>query len=212
MGFFTAENDGDTAAQRAEDDATITQFWAWWAETGLAATAEVFDADEPSDEALQEIGDKVGGFAEDLGLGFESGPGRAARHVLVFTPAGDPELADVADRWLAAAPAADEAFEYDNRRRAVEDPESVGIAFGEQEFDLIDMTMTTERDGDRLDIHLWHPAFVEAPQEVAGNVAFLLLDALLGEGVVEAKIGEVRFDTELGADAVPMISLRELLA
>ena len=60
MGFFTAENDGDTAAQRAEDDATITQFWAWWAETGLAATAEVFDADEPSDEALQEIGDKVG--------------------------------------------------------------------------------------------------------------------------------------------------------
>lgn len=213
MGFFTSRKDKEAAAALAAHsttDATIAEFWQWWAAEGSAAAAATFDG-ERDDAALQRVAETVGSFAERLELGFEFGKGRTARHVLVFTPAGDPNLAEVADRWLAAAPAADDAFEYDSRRRAAQDPAGIGIRFGDHSFEIADMLLVAEPHGDRIDVHVWHPAFAEAPREVAGNVTFLLLDALLGEEVVETRIGEVRFDREVGPQARPLLDLPGLL-
>ncbi|PWD51723.1 hypothetical protein C8046_14770 [Serinibacter arcticus] len=215
MGFFTSRANRAAAAQDAAvaaQDAAIVDFWAWWGDGGAAATAHAFDSRGKDVEALQRVGEELGARARAIGLGFESGEGRAARHVLVLTPEGAADAADVADRWLAAAPPADDAFEFDNRRRAAADPTTVGIDYDGHRFDLVDLVMLAQPDGTKVHVAVWHPAFADVERPVAGNVAFLMLDALLGERAVEERIGAIRFDLDPADRGRPFVELRDLIA
>ncbi len=96
-----------------------------------ARAAGLFDGGGQPDELTalaQEVGTRVQAIAP---LAFETGPGRVARHMLVVSPAGDPELREVAERWLAAAPQPDAAFEYATWRQPVPDAEQLVVEYGE---------------------------------------------------------------------------------
>ncbi|MBF0689581.1 MAG: hypothetical protein IR158_17665 [Cellulomonas sp.] len=208
MGFFR-RRDADPATVRRRQDEAIAAFWQWWVASGRAAAAEVFDDRADPSRLAQEIAPRLD--AVHPGLQFETGAGRASRHVLVVTAAGDPDLRETADRWLEAAPAADASFEYDTWRRPVEDPAGMSLDLGGTRLDVGDVVVATTPAGDLTDVVAWHPAFADLPDEARGQITFLLLDAVLGERVVEEHLGAVGWASAEPADARPLVELRDLL-
>lgn len=187
----------------------MAAFWSWWAQEGRAQATAAFDGDGDVRALGEQLAARV--HAIDPGLAFETGAGRTARHVLVVTAAGDRELRGAADRWLAAAPAPDATFEYDAWRRPVPDPDALAIDLGDGAVDVASMLAVT-RSGDALThVEAWHPAFADLPDDVRGQITFLVLDAVLGERVVEERVGAVSWTDREPADGVPFSRLRALL-
>ncbi|HEY8722084.1 MAG TPA: hypothetical protein VIM26_26220 [Pengzhenrongella sp.] len=150
--------------------------------------------------------------AIDPDLSFETGAGRVARHLLVVAAAGNPDVRDAARRWLAAAPFADDAFEYADARQPVADPAGVSIAF--EDHPVVDlasaMVVTTIASG-KIHLAMSHPAFASLPDDAQAQISFLFLDALLGEEAVERWIGEVTWTPTHSARAVPLLELPALI-
>lgn len=202
MGLFSRP----TAEQvRARQDEGIAAFWAWWSAEGKQAATTVFDT---GGEHL-DLADAVARRVEtiDPSLVFETGAGRSARHVLVVSPGGDPALRDVAGRWLAGAPAADDAFEYASSRQPVRDPAALSIQMGPERVDLASASMAAEVDGGKVHVVVWHPMFPGIPDGVRGQITFLFLDALLGEEAVESFLGEIHWAPLDDRPAVPLTEL-----
>lgn len=182
----------------AQEDGLIAQFWSWWGEEGKARALVVFDAEDETEELEEEASELAEAIAEHLdllGLSYETYPGTSSRHLLVLSP-DEPSLEELADRWLAAAPPADDAFAYDNRRPALPNPAEVEVSFGDHTFRLSDSRVTAERGDHKVHVHVMNDSFAEAPEEVSREVARFFLDALLGEREVERRIGAVTY----GAD------------
>lgn len=208
MGFFRRSADPQTVRRR--QDEAVAAFWRWWVAEGRARAASVFDERADPRPVADALVPRLNAIHPDLD--FETGSGRTARHLLVVTPAGDPDLRELADRWLAAAPPADDAFEYDTWRHAVADPDGVAIDLGGGRLALSDVRAVLTPRGDLVDVQTWHPAFADVPDQARGQITFLLLDALLGERVVEQRVGTVAWTTEQPADARPLPELRDVLA
>ena len=197
---------------RAAQDAAIADFWSWWSAEGHARATVMFDDGGASGDLTglaEEIGDRVQRIAD---LAFETGAGRGARHDLVVSAGGDPDLRDVADRWLAAAPAADDAFEYASWRQPSVDAAGLRIQYGPHDVALADATVAHLAEGTTLHVRVSHPRFASMPDEVQAQVTFLFLDAVLGERLVEERIGEISCTAEAVADGVPLTELTELVA
>lgn len=211
MGFFRSRS-ASPEQLRADQDAAIAAFWSWWAAEGETRAARQFDG-LGSPRELDAVARDIARRVEAIGsLAFETGAGTVARHVLVVTAAGDPALRPLADRWLAAAPPAGEAFEYSAWRRPVAEPEHLAIGYDGHEVALGGASVRTAVDGAKVHVEVSHPQFAGMPREAQGQVTFLFLDALLGEQVVEETIGEVSWTAEAGADAVPLVQLPALVA
>lgn len=196
---------------RARQDAAIADFWSWWSAEGHEQAAAVFDDDARTSQDLNAFAKSVSRRIDPLGLAFETGPGRVARHVLVVTAAGDPDLRELAQRWFAAAPAPDDAFEYAAFRQPVANPAGTTLRFGDTEVDIASMTVVPQVDGRQVHVAVSHPAFADAPDEVRGQVTFLFLDALLGEEAVESGIGAITWTGDPQPDGVPILGLPALV-
>ncbi|WP_421742865.1 hypothetical protein [Cellulomonas sp.] len=196
---------------RSRQDAAIADFWSWWSTVGHDQAAAVFDDDARTPQDLDAFATAVARKIDPLGLAFETGPGRVARHVLVVTAAGDPDLRELAQRWLTAAPAPDDAFEYAAFRQPVADPSGTSLRFGDTVVDIASMTVVPQVDGRQVHVSVSHPAFAGAPEEVRGQVTFLFLDALLGEEAVEAGIGAVTWTGDPQPDGIPILGLPALV-
>lgn len=207
MGFFSKRNDKRADADQAE---RIADFWSWWAEEGKARAAAAFDPDVPEADP-QAFGEAISPYVTALGLGFETGPGTQSRHLLVFTPLGNPDLLAVADRWLAAAPPADADFEYDNRRHAVPDPSGFAIGIGEDSVDFASARVAASPGDGRVNLHVMHDNFEGAEEAFMGQVTFIMLDAVLGERVVEDRIGAVTYGSDHRDGERPLLELPSLL-
>jgi Family of unknown function (DUF695) len=170
----------------APDEAPIQHFWTWWAAARdrIAASIEAGTAHE----LVKEISDRVARI--DTGLAWELAPGATARHALVVTPEGNPALRPKALGWLASAPPVDATWEYHASRQAGEllTLEAGGLRVDLNEFRAI---ASWNEDRQRVDVKLWHPALEAAPEGTRIQVAFLFLDALLGEDGVERWVGEI---------------------
>ena len=208
MGFFRRH--ADPRAVRRRQDEAIAAFWQWWVDEGRSRAVAVFDERADPRPVADDLVPRLRAIHHELD--FETGTGHAARHVLVVTPAGDPELRELAERWLAAAPPVDDAFEYDTWRRPVADPEGVAVDLGDGRLALSDVRAVLTPRGDLVDVETWHPAFADLPDQARGQITFLLLDALLGERLVERRVGAVTWTTDEPADARPLLELRDLLA
>lgn len=210
MGLFRRRPSPEVV--RARQDDGIAAFWSWWGAEGHASAASTFDhGDEQARSGLGlALAERVG--AIDPGLAFETGAGRSARHLLVVTAAGDPEVRDVARRWLAGAPPADDSFEYADTRQPVPDPAGLAIALDEHRtVDLASATVVTVVGDGRVHVELSHPEFGSLPDEARGQITFLFLDALLGEEVVEDWVGHVGWASDHPADAMPVLELPALI-
>lgn len=188
------------------DDAAIRAFWSWWegARDAFAAGIESGGVDDPLIDALRE---RVEALAP--GLDWELSRGEHAAHALVVTPGGNPDVRAIAHRWLRAAPPADETWEYHAARRP--EPRAVD---NELELDgrrvaLGETVVATEVDERRaeVDVTVHHPLFGDLDERAAGQIAFLVLDWLLGEEEVERWIGAVDLASERPEGARPAAEL-----
>lgn len=192
---------------RARQDAAIDAFWAWWGTEGAARAARLFDGEGRPDE-LSALAEDVGARVQAIApLAFETGPGRVARHTLVVTPAGDPGLRDVAERWLAAAPAADDAFEFATWRQPVADAAALVIEYGTTPVALGEAAVVIVEDGAQVHVTVSHPRFAQMPEDDRAQVTFLFLDALLGERAVEEHVGEITWTPDRAPHAVALTDL-----
>lgn len=187
----------------------IAGFWAWWATEGKAEASELF-AGRGDPERFEAFSGAIGARVQAMGdLAVATGPGHDAKHCLVLTAGGNPDLRDLAAAWLAAAPPTDEEFEYADHRQAHPEPASLTLRFEGGELDLASTTVVAIAEGGKVHVQLAHPQFAELDEDDRGQVTFLFLDAVLGERAVEDRIGEVAW-AAAHADGVGSVSLLEL--
>ncbi|HEX6685579.1 MAG TPA: hypothetical protein VF062_22580 [Candidatus Limnocylindrales bacterium] len=182
-----------------EQRLAIAEFWRWW-ESARGDLDKAIRAGAPQ-PFVGVISEHVNAIHRELE--WELTPGLAAHHGLIVTAAGRPELRATAARWLAAAPAPDETWEYHSVRRA--DPtvfESV-IAFGDikLEVDKVRYAFTVDDDRGHVDVMCYHPSFADVPEDLQAQVTYLTLDWLLGEDRVEIWVGPIHWSA--AAPAVP---------
>jgi len=220
MGFFgngagqgsASDKDGAVPDDGARE--AITAFWDWWAAEGEAQAALLFSG-EGTPELFESFGEVLGERVKAIGdLAVATGPGRAAKHCLVLTAGGDPDLRPVAAAWLAAAPAVDAEFEYSDHRQAHPDPVSLSLRFDGGELDLVSTTVVAQVEGPLVHVQVSHPKFAELPENDRVQVAFLFLDAVLGERAVEEHIGQVDVLPQhaVGVETQPLINLPAVVA
>lgn len=181
MGLFSRK--------RPPEAESIAAFWRWWRAV--------------RDDVAAAIGSgTVADFASEIashldavnpGLQWELTKGTSSSHALVVTSGGSPALRATAARLLAAAPPADETWSYQSTRLA--DPavfESTMVIGGEKlELAQIRYAITVDQETHQIDVMCHHPAFVNLPDEVQGQVTFLTLDWALGEDAVETWLGVI---------------------
>jgi hypothetical protein len=180
---------------RAGPATPIHAFWAWW-ETARPR-AEKLIAGTSDDRLVEELNRRVA--AIDPGLQWEFTAGADTAHQLVVTSAGDAGLRSLAERWRRAAPPADDTFSYASSRRG--NPAALAGATLEmagRRLDLSDLrfaavTDAVEPDARPSAVHVtvWHPVFPDLPDDARLQVAFLALDWVLGEDVVEIWVGAI---------------------
>lgn len=183
MGFFKRK----TAPSAVNP---ITGFWQWWTSKGGSR----FDAavttgqwgNLPNEMSVQLA-------AVHPGLAWDTGPGRTARNLLTVSSEGDAALRRIAEQWLRAAPAADEAWEFAAARQPVRDVLDNIIEVDGHSLHLggVRFGITEDPEREILDIAVHHPLFVQMPEQGPLRVSFLLLDWLLGEDGVERWIGAI---------------------
>jgi hypothetical protein len=176
-----------------EPAAAIARFWDWWGREGRdTATAAIADR-EPG-----RVGDLLSRAVSELdeGLAWELAAGEHAQHVLVVTPEGNPDLRALAHRWLRAAPAPDQTWEYAAARQPARDVTDIVLGIGDLELGFGDVRVGARREGNHLDVVVHHPAFAGLDEQTRQQVAYLALDAALGEDRVEAWVGGITASTE----------------
>lgn len=150
----------------------------------------------PDDELADEMGRLV--TAINPGLQWEFTAGTSSAHLLVVTSAGDSGLRSLAERWRRAGPPPDDIFGYASARQGSPQSLEGTLEIDGHRLDLTDLRFAAELDGDGPDdrptavhVRVWHPAFAGMPEDARVQVAYLSLDWLLGEDVVEIWVGEI---------------------
>ena len=185
------------------------EFWAWWSGEGAAACAAAI-ADGTLEGLVDELNERVHAMAPELV--WELGPGDLAEHRLVVSPEGDPDVRATARRWLVAAPARDETWEYADARLASLDPASGSMTVGDAQVDFAAVRIGAERVGNHVDVAVHHPLLRDLPEQARGAVVFIALDHTLGETDCETWVGNVEVALDEPAGAVGLDGLRALVA
>ncbi|WP_214409536.1 DUF695 domain-containing protein [Sphaerisporangium fuscum] len=204
MGLF-----GRTSEQGGPDD-VVAGFWAWWAQA------------RPRVEALLDAGDGAG-LAEELapavagmhpGLEWDITHGRAARHALIVSCAGDPELRPLAHHWARQAPPADELWEFLPSRPAHPNPAELTIDVNGRELDLEKMVfgLRVPNGQPRIDVSAFHPIFPDLDDETRMEATVLALDWLIGEDEVARWVGDIVAAAFQPIDAVAAVHLPAVVA
>lgn len=187
----------------------IADFWDWWAREGARACAAALECRDPH-RVTEDISRHVD--ALHAGLAWEFAPGELSEHVLVVTAEGDGTLRGLARQWLLAAPEADATWSFSDQRppaQGVEDivlsaEDSPDIAFGQ-------VSVAARERGTLIDVVVHHPAFAELPTAARSRIAFLALDAALGEAAVECWIGAIETATQAPVDGLGLAALSTLV-
>jgi hypothetical protein len=191
------------------DAQRIDGFWKWWARH----SGRVADAIESGNASA--LGADISRQVDALhpGLQWELTPGFQAQHGLCVTAAGAPELRPLAERWVRAAPPADETWEYHPAR--IPDPRVLGgefeLGFGPNTLDLSESRVSIVLDDERqvVDLEVYHPQFEEMDEDSRAQVTYLVLDWTLGEDGVERWVGRVDYVAQAPNDALRLDALVE---
>ncbi|HSK27535.1 MAG TPA: hypothetical protein VK894_11565 [Jiangellales bacterium] len=197
------------AATAADPRPAIAGFWAWW--EGARADVAAALADGEPQRAAPGIAAAVRAVGEldwELAAGTEG-----ARHGLVVSAGGKPELRALAQRWWLAAPPADETFEYHPARQRDTADSGRTLVVDDFELPTIEFVAGTRYDEQRgrLDLAVHHPLFPLLGDESRLRATFLALDSALGEDDVERFVGSVHVAVDQPVDAVPLSSLGPLV-
>jgi hypothetical protein len=204
--FSRGRGGGRSAAAQAR---AIDDFWSWWRETGSAELAAEIANREPK-RTVAELRRRVA--AVHPGLSWETGDGRNRKHELTVTGEGDPELRAVARRWLRAAPADDDTWEFTDARQPAADLTGSSLQIADRTVDVDPVRVTAHVRGAEADVTVYHPAFADLPEEPRAQAALVLLYWALGEVAVETWIGQLATATVEPLDAFPLAGLRAVVA
>ncbi len=196
----------------------IADFWAWWADAGPVFAAAFDLKTAPTDEMVAELNTYVENIAD--GLAWEFGPGVTARHGLSLTSLGDPDLRLLAEVWRMSAPQAQgdqasvPAWDYFTARQAHPGELTLTLAIGGVDIDYarLRVELTPDPARERIGVLLWHPSFADIDEPLQRQVAFLALDAAIGEDGVERWLGAIETVTTEPAVAVALGELRDAVA
>ena len=210
----------------------IADFWAWWASAGAVFAAALELAVAPTDEMVAELNTHVENIAQ--GLAWEFGPGVHARHGLSLTSLGDPELRLVAEGWRLSAPLAvahgvernngDDAdddsagrapaWDYFTARQAHPGELTLTLAIGGVDIDYarLRVALAPDQARERIGVIMWHPNFADIDEALQRQVAFLALDAAIGEDGVERWLSAIETTTTELPDAGALGELRAAVA
>jgi hypothetical protein len=187
--------------------AGIAEFWSWWP----AARGRIQGAIEGAgfDDALvDEIAAHVAAIRSDLD--WEVAPGSKARHAFCLSGKGNPELRRISERWLRAAPAIDQTWEYHPARRANPELDEASLEMDGFVIALGDFVAAFDVDEGRevVNVRCFHPAFPRMSDELRGSATFLMLDGALGEDGVERWLGAIEGVAAAPDGARPIAELR----
>jgi uncharacterized protein DUF695 len=198
----------ESAADRQR--AAINDFWAWWAAEGRSLASASISGAGSTDAFVAAMVPRV--HAIDAGLAWELSPGSTSRHRLTVTAAGTPELRAPARRWRASAPPADDEWAFTDTRQPVAEGEGYGrLEIGGREYALADVSVDARVRGVELDVSVHHPHFADLDGPDRDQVAYLLLDQVLGEDAVETWVGEISSSPVRALDPVPIGGLRAVV-
>lgn len=186
----------------ADARVAIGEFWRWWASVSDELAAAIPDG--RLQQYIEVLAQRV--HSIDPGLAWEFGPGRTSEHRLTVTAEGNPALRRVARRWLHAAPPADPTWTFSDLRQAGH-VDSV-LSIGGVELALGDLRFLGTPDDNGLDVVVFHPTFPALPEQLRNQVAFIGLDAALGEETVELWIGTIGCVLEDPPGSRPLAELR----
>ncbi len=199
------------ARWRRDPEAAVKEFWAWWpsvcgqiAEGLSTEDAQTEGANVAADgtkrgrralsnRMVRALSEKLAAIHPDLT--WELLDGILARHALVLTSEGSPELRPLTERWRRAGPGDDEFWEYYSARPPNPGALRREIVWGNRSISPQQARFGVEVDPDRGRLHVAvsHAALPYLEDAERLRLAFLLLDWILGEDDTERWIGEVRF-------------------
>ncbi len=145
-------------------------------------------------------------------LAWEVGPGQVARFMLAFPSEGDSERKAVIDRIMLSAPRID-GWEFHTSRpprafqQEVRLPE-LGLRFETSGWRF---TLDPSSTSDKFDLKIFDKRLATFDDKTSLTAVFILLDAVLGEDVVERWIGGIQVLPGRGEriDALPMSAISE---
>lgn len=190
--------------------AGIAAFWAWWEGARPRVQEALGSGRFENDAALQdELSSHV--HAIDDALAWELG-GRDGEWSLVLSPEGQFPKRRITERWVRAAPT-HAGWRYRPSREGSGEALGMTLRTSGHDIAFAQLRFAVETDDTRRRVHLrvWHPAFASVDEQVGARIAFLALDALLGEDAVETWVGEVNPVQDSPADAIDGKALRASL-
>jgi hypothetical protein len=177
VGFFSG-------GKKRQGGSPIAEFWEWWVVEGERQLTVATATGQYSGVA-RTISRRVAAIHPELQ--WETSEGRNSSHALCVTAGGIADLRRLAERWLRAAPPTTHTWEFAAARRRRSDAAASTLEIGGIKIELGDARIGIDADRDRLflDVAVFHPAFGTLTPVESAEVAFLLLDWLLGEDDVE---------------------------
>lgn len=184
----------------------FADFWAWWHDSRSTITDSLAERD--MEHLAAEVTQHV--HAIDPRLSWEIGPGHVSEYVLIVSSGGDPDVRALARRWRKSAPPADAQWSYSDLRLPSPQPSGNTLTIGEVEISIGDLRFLTRTDRASIDVLTSHPSFASMPAKAAAHLAFMGLDQILGEEVVESWVGVIDVANEVPSDGLDANQLRRL--
>lgn len=164
----------------ADPTEAIAAFWQWW--RSVEPQLAKLDTQPPSDAVLSGLDEHLRGLHRELA--WELGPGVQKKHALTVSPDGVSSLRSLTAAWKAAAPDDVDDWEFHDTRCAVPGPavalelELAGrTVYGHD----VEVAVFDDEDRHRLDVWVHHPELARSGRRSRWQLAFLLVDAALGE-------------------------------
>jgi uncharacterized protein DUF695 len=185
----------------------IAGFWAWWP-TARERIQAAIEGGGFGEALVEEIAGRVSAISKEID--WELGPGGQARHAFCLSPKGDPKVRKITERWLRAAPAPDEIWEYHPARRG-----NAELAEARLEIDGIELAVgelvaafQVDEGRELVNVTCFHPAFPRMSEDLRGTATFLMLDGALGEDGVERWLGAIETAAAAPDGARPIADLQ----
>ena len=138
-------------------------FWRWWQAEGAAQLADSL-AGEDLAGVKQKITSRVAGI--DPRLTWSVAPGVRAKHRLVVSGNGDPNVLLTARRWLRKAPEEDRVWEYRDQRPAMENVAGLTLSVDGLAIEPDEVTVAWAKRGYWVDVRVHHPLFGQQPDVI----------------------------------------------
>jgi|SRR5579862_1172577 len=170
-------------------DEAISAFWRWFSERHRDVEA-MLDRDETA-ELSRQINIQIDLLSPQLA--WEIGPGLVEPYMFVFPTAGDSERKAAVGRIMEKAPRI-ERWEFHASRPARPFQPEVQLPDRDLSFRTSDwhFTLKPSSTSDRFELNIFDDELASFDEKTALTAVFILLDAVLGEDMVERWIGNIK--------------------